>query len=60
MEHDVVPIDQADRILLPKQFLRKGKVLVFSTPGNVTLSEETAREILESVRAERDCNEPIQ
>ncbi len=35
-------------------FVRKGKALVFSTPGNVTLSAEAAREILESARAERD------
>jgi AbrB family looped-hinge helix DNA binding protein len=35
-------------------FLRKGKALVFSTTGNRTLSRQTAQEILESGRAERD------
>jgi AbrB family looped-hinge helix DNA binding protein len=88
MKHDVVPIDQAGRIVLPKSvrqelaikpgdtfkvsiegvavtltpnkertgFVRKGKALVFSTAGNETLSEETAQEILESGRAERDSH----
>jgi AbrB family looped-hinge helix DNA binding protein len=35
-------------------FVRKGKALVFSTPGEETLSEKTAQEILESGRGERD------
>jgi hypothetical protein len=35
-------------------FVRKGKALVFSTPGEETLSEKTAQGILESGRAERD------
>jgi AbrB family looped-hinge helix DNA binding protein len=35
-------------------FVRKGKALVFSTPGEERISEETAREILESIRA-ADC-----
>jgi len=36
-------------------FIRKGKAIVFSTVGNATLSQETAQEILESGRAERDA-----
>jgi hypothetical protein len=35
-------------------FVRKGKALVFSTTGDETLSAETAQEILESGRSERD------
>jgi AbrB family looped-hinge helix DNA binding protein len=86
MKNDMVPIDQAGRIVLPKGvrqelaikpgdtfkvsieglavtltpnkeragFVRKGKALVFSTSGDERLDEETVREILESVRAERD------
>ncbi|MGA2175819.1 MAG: AbrB/MazE/SpoVT family DNA-binding domain-containing protein [Verrucomicrobiota bacterium] len=86
MKHDLVPIDQAGRIVLPKNvrqelaikpgdtfkvsiegvavtltpskesagFVRKGKALVFSTVGDERLSAETAREILETGRAEHD------
>ena len=86
MKSGVVPIDQAGRIVLPKNvrqelaikagdtfkvsidgvtvtltpnkenagFVRKGKAIVFSTAGGETLSEETAQEVLESGRAERD------
>lgn len=86
MRNNVVPIDQAGRIVLPKNvredlainpgdtftvsieglsvrltvnkestgFVRKGKALVFSTPGQESLSEESVRQILESGRAERD------
>ena len=86
MKHNVVPIDQAGRIVLPKSvrqelaikpgdtfkvsidgvavtltpnkertgFVRKAKALVFSTAGDETLSEETAREVLEAARVERD------
>ncbi len=85
MKETLVPIDQAGRIVLPKQvrqelaikpgdtfkvsirgiavtltpnkesagFVRKGKALVFSTPGEETLSEETVQEILDSGREER-------
>jgi AbrB family looped-hinge helix DNA binding protein len=44
--------------LTPKKeitgFVRKRKALVFSTAGDETLSEETAREVLEAARVERD------
>jgi AbrB family looped-hinge helix DNA binding protein len=88
MKNTLVPMDQAGRIVLPKEvrqelaikpgdtfkvsvvgvavtltpnkeiagFVRKGKALVFSTPGDETLSEETAQEILEAGRAERDAH----
>jgi bifunctional DNA-binding transcriptional regulator/antitoxin component of YhaV-PrlF toxin-antitoxin module len=85
MKRDVVPIDQAGRIVLPRNvceelaiktgdafimtiagetvtltpnrestgFVRKGKALVFSTPGSKALNEETVRQILGSSRD--DC-----
>jgi AbrB family looped-hinge helix DNA binding protein len=37
-------------------FVRKGKALVFSTVGGETLSVETAQEILEAGRSERDSH----
>jgi hypothetical protein len=35
-------------------FVRKGKALVFSTPGEETLREKTVQKILEAGRAERN------
>jgi AbrB family looped-hinge helix DNA binding protein len=53
-----VSIEGAAVTLTPNKeitgFVRKGKALVFSTAGDETLSAETAQEILESGRAERD------
>jgi len=86
MKEMIVPIDQAGRIVLPKDvreelairagdtlkvsihgasvtltpnkeesgFVRKGKALVFSSPGEELLNHETVRRILEAERAERE------
>jgi AbrB family looped-hinge helix DNA binding protein len=35
-------------------FVRKGKSLVFVTPGNETLTKEVVDDILNTIRAERD------
>src|SRR5579862_5992265 len=87
MKDMMVPIDQAGRIVLPKDvreelaikpgdtlkvsihgssvtltpnkeesgFVRKGKALVFSSPGDETLNHETLQRILEEERAEREA-----
>ena len=81
-----IPIDQAGRIVLPKQireelavrpgdtfdvsvngssitltpnreragFVRKGKALVFGSPGNQSLTQKAVDEIVQKLRAERD------
>ena len=86
MKDMMVPIDQAGRIVLPKDvreelairpgdtlkvsilgssvtltpskqesgFVRKGKALVFSSPGDETLNHETLERILEEERAGRE------
>jgi AbrB family looped-hinge helix DNA binding protein len=86
MKEMTVPMDQAGRIVLPKDvreelaikpgdtlrvsihgssvtltpnkeesgFVREGKALLFSSPGDETLNHETLKRILEEERQERE------